>query len=100
MVFLVKTSFGDPRILIYLPFCLFTSIYLSNLVPDKGGIHIFFFFLNENLCYGYSAEAPLIGVSNEYHNICCSGDIRKISTFLLKHYENTPIQIENFSSKN
>ena len=33
----------------------------------KGGIHILFFlFLDENIYYGYSLEAPRRGASNEY----------------------------------
>ena len=31
---------------------------------------IFFLFLHENICYGYSLEAP--------HNVCVFGEIRKI----------------------
>ena len=27
---------------------------------------IFFLFLHENICFGYSLEAPLRGASNEY----------------------------------
>ena len=42
---------------------------------------IFFFFLNENICCGYSSEAPHWGASNEYHNICFCWEIRKISAF-------------------
>ena len=37
---------------------------------DKRGIHvIFFFFLHENICFGYSLEVSQGGTSNEYHNI-------------------------------
>ena len=33
----------------------------------RGGIHIIFFlFLHENICCGYSLEAPYRGASNEY----------------------------------
>ena len=39
---------------------------------------ISFLFLNENICYGYSLEAPRRGASNEYHNICFRREIRKI----------------------
>ena len=42
--------------------------------------NIFFLFLNENICCGYSLEAPRWGASNEYHNICFHEEI-KISTF-------------------
>ena len=32
--------------------------------------------------YGYSLETPLQGASDEYHNLCFSGNLRKnISTF-------------------
>ena len=40
----------------------------------------FFLFLHENICCGYSLEAPHRGISNEYHNICFRGEIRKIFT--------------------
>ena len=39
---------------------------------------ISFLFLNENICCGYSLEAPRRGASNEYHNICFRREIRKI----------------------
>ena len=39
---------------------------------------ISFLFLHENICCGYSLEAPRRGASNEYHNICFRGEIRKI----------------------
>ena len=43
-------------------------------------------FHYENICCGYSLEAPRWGASNEYHNICFGGEERKISIlfFLLK----------------
>ena len=38
-----------------------------NIAPDKRGIHIIFFlFFHENICCGYSLEAPQQGTSNEY----------------------------------
>ena len=37
-----------------------------------------FLFLDENICCGYSLEAPRRGASNEYHNICFRQEIRKI----------------------
>ena len=43
---------------------------------------IFFLFLNENICCGYSLEAPRRGASNEYDKICFLSEIRKISAFL------------------
>ena len=39
---------------------------------------ISFLFLQENICCGYSLEAPRRGASNEYHDICFRGKIRKI----------------------
>ena len=38
---------------------------------------IFFLFLYENICCGYTLEAPQQGAFNEYHNICFCGEIRK-----------------------
>ena len=38
---------------------------------------IFFSFLHENICCGYSLEVPHRGTSNEYHNICFYWKIRK-----------------------
>ena len=35
---------------------------------------IFVLFLHENICCGYSLEAPRRGASNEYHNICFRGE--------------------------
>ena len=47
--------------------------------PDKRRIHIIFFlFLNENICCGYSLEVPRGDASNEYHNICFHREIRKL----------------------
>ena len=41
---------------------------------------IFFLFLHKNICYGNSLEVPHRDASNEYHNICFRGEIRKIFT--------------------
>ena len=41
---------------------------------------LLFLFLQENICCGYSLEVPRRGTSNEYHNICFHGEIRKILT--------------------
>ena len=38
-----------------------------------------FLFLHENICCGYSLEAPRRGASNEHHTICFRGEIRTIS---------------------
>ena len=54
----------------------------SHIATDKrGDPHNIFVFLHENICCGYSLEAPRRGASNEYHNICFRGEIRKISAF-------------------
>ena len=40
---------------------------MTTLLQIRGGIHIIFFlFLDENICCGYSLEAPRRGASNEY----------------------------------
>ena len=50
---------------------------------EKRGYQVnIFLFLHENICCGYSLEAPHRGASNEYHNICFRGEIRKISILL------------------
>ena len=38
----------------------------------------FSYFSKKNICCGYSLEGPHWGPSNEYHNICFHGEIRKI----------------------
>ena len=38
----------------------------------------FFLFLHENIMLSYSLEAPQGSASNEYHNICFHGEIRKM----------------------
>ena len=40
---------------------------------------VFFLFLHENICCGYSLEGPPRGASNEHHNIRFREEIRKIS---------------------
>ena len=51
------------------------------LLPDPcPKVLIFFLFLHKNICCGYSLEVPRQGASNEYHNICFHGEIRKIFT--------------------
>ena len=42
----------------------------------------FFLFLHENICRGYSLEAPWRGTSVEPHNICFRGEIRKNSKWI------------------
>ena len=41
-----------------------------------------------NICCGYSLELPQQGASNEYHNVCFHGEIRKIS--ILFGWKNMP----------
>ena len=52
----------------------------------RGGIHIIFFlFLDENICCGYSLEAPQRGASNEYPQYMLSLRNKKdISIFPMK----------------
>ena len=54
-----------------------------NIAPslDKWGHSelIYFLFLHENICCGYSLEAPQWGTSNEYNNIGFRGEISKVS---------------------
>ena len=67
----VKTSFCQSQ--------MGFSCY-STLLQVRGGIGvIFFLFLFENICLGYSLEVPWGGTSNEYHNIYFYGEIRQIS---------------------
>ena len=51
-----------------------------------GGIHIIFFsFLDENICCGYSLEAPRRGASNEYpQHMFLSRNKKDISIFQMK----------------
>ena len=56
---------------------------VNNIATDKAlfsseKMLISFLFLHENICCGYSLEAPRRGASNEYHNVCFHGEIRKI----------------------
>ena len=64
----------------------FMVLISKDCLPDctqlqiRGGMHVIFsFFLHESICCGYSLEVPHWGTSNEYHNICFHGEIRKIS---------------------
>ena len=59
------------------------------VAPVKGifinqNVLIFFLFLHENICCGYSLEAPHRGASNEYHNICFHEEIKK-NIYLVTH---------------
>ena len=57
-----------------------------NIALDKMGFQItFFLFLHENICYGYSLEAPWRGTSNEYpQHMFLWRNKKNISTFWLK----------------
>ena len=57
-----------------------------SIATDKRGIHIIFFlFLKENICCGYSLEAPQGGASNEYPQHMFSLRNKKdISSFRMK----------------
>ena len=53
---------------------------------DKGGIRlIVFLFLNENICCGYSLEAPRRGASNEYpQHMFVLGNKKNTDTFWME----------------
>ena len=54
------------------------------MAPDKPGKSTlsFLLFLHENICCGYSLEAPRQGASNDNHNIHFCGEIRKVFVIL------------------
>ena len=61
------------------------SLFMSYIAPDQRlfffhrKVLIFFLFLHENICCGYSLEAPHWGASNEYpQHIYFLGEIRKL----------------------
>ena len=55
-------------------------VAIPGKAPDKGTSHVIFsLFLHENISCGYSLEVPWQGTSNDYHNICFHGELRKIS---------------------
>ena len=63
------------------------SFFLKYIIAtDKRGSHIIFFlFLDENICCGYSLEAPRRGASNEYPEHMFSLKNKKhISIFQMK----------------
>ena len=54
--------------------------HITCIAPDKRGIHIIFFsFLYENICCGYSLEVLQRSASNEYPQHVSCGEIRKLS---------------------
>ena len=65
--------------------CLHNSYYFAvgkeKAHSTRQGIFqpktIIFLIFYENICCRYSLEAPRRGASNEYHNICFRGKIRK-----------------------
>ena len=65
--------------------CIYTKI-IQKYDTSKQQIGVFFIrkmlisflLLHENICCRYSLEEPQQGASNEYHNICFPGEIRKI----------------------
>ena len=57
-------------------FSVYPYLQIQNFFNQK--LLIFFLFLNENICCGYSLEVPWLGSSNEYHSICFCQEIRKI----------------------
>ena len=42
----------------------------------------FYMFFQENICSGYSLEAPRGGTSHKYDNVCFPRDLRKLSILL------------------
>ena len=57
---------------------LINSIAIDMVLFSSGKVLISFLFLHENICFGYSLEAPRRGASMSTHNICFHGEIRKI----------------------
>ena len=57
---------------------IFTELWIWEVSRE-----IFFLFLCENICCWYSLEVPQWGTSNECHNICFHGEIRKIWTLFV-----------------
>ena len=51
------------------------------VAPDKRLNPIFFLFLHENICYGYSLEVPQQGTSNEYIHLFWERNKKNINTF-------------------
>ena len=64
------------------PWLQIRESYQANKYFIFSRISILFF--HENICCGYSLEAPRRGASNEYHNICFRGEIRKITIILVE----------------
>ena len=70
------------------PAIIISGIHLlpKTKLQIRGGIHIIFFlFLDENICCGYSLEAPRRGASNEYpQHMFSSRNKKDISIFPMK----------------
>ena len=62
------------------------KLRMSTKLQIQGGIHIIFFlFLDEYMCYGYSLEALRRGASNEYpQHMYSSRNKNVISIFRMK----------------
>ena len=64
------------------------SYFVDTIARDKRGYpHNIFLFLDENICCGYSLEAPRQGTSNEYmstHNMFLLRNKKDISSFQMK----------------
>ena len=65
---------------VYLGHCRFlvnkSEKKIDKIVNTK--VLMFFLFLHENICCGYSLEVPHRGTSNEYPQHSFHGEIRKI----------------------
>ena len=72
---------------ILIMFVKWTVIIIQHLQSPRYGVprKLFFLFLHENVCCGYSLEVPRRGASNEYPQHMFSCRIKKnINTFWLK----------------
>ena len=74
------------------------------LVPDKAHflnlkVLLFFFFLYENICCGYSLEVPHQGTSIEYQQHMLSSRYNITKTRLFKYIENFYNKKGKFSDK-
>ena len=71
---------------------MFMDTFYWCTVPDQAYFSIkkywkfFFPSLHENVCFGYSLEAPQQGISNELHNICFQSEIGNYSWLSLSRH--------------
>ena len=70
---------GEIRKMIYKYPLLSETV--KNIATEEGYPHNIFLISHENICCGYSLEAPQQGASNEYPQHMFCGEIRKISAF-------------------